>query len=114
MSERQSRAAVAVVGLGFSLLFCVVVVPPLIEQPDILGAFGAGFVHPYASGYSSDVIACWLILAIWVAYEAKPRSVRHSWVCLALGVMPGVATGFAAYLLLPARQPEASRVDPTG
>ena len=69
-------AAVAVVGLGFSLLFCVVVVPPLIEDPDIIGAFGAGFVNPYASGYSADVVACWLVLAIWVVFEARARAVK--------------------------------------
>ena len=84
------------------------------KQPDILAAFGAGFVNPYSSGYSADVIACWLILAIWVVYEAKSRSVRHGWVCLVVGVVPGVATGFAAYLLLRAKGPEAPRVDSTG
>ena len=103
MSEKQFRIAIIAVALGFTCLFGVVVVPPLIADPDIVGAFGAGFVNPYASGYSSDVLACWLILAIWIAYEAKANSVRHGWLCLVLGVVPGVAVGFAAYLLLRGR-----------
>jgi hypothetical protein len=81
-------------------------VPPLVGDPDILGAFAAGFVNPYSSGYSTDVIVCWLILAAWVAFEAKSRSVKHGWVCLALGVIPGVAVGLAAYLLIRSRQVE--------
>ena len=100
MSERQFRIAIIAVALAFTALFCVVVVPPLIEKPDILGAFAAGFVNPYASGYSADVISCWIILAIWVAFEKKSRSVQHGWFCLVLGIVPGVAAGLAAYLLL--------------
>ena len=104
MSEKQFRVAIIVVALAFTALFSVVVVPPLLRNPDILGAFGAGFVNPYSSGYSADVIACWLILAIWVVFEARSRSVRHGWVCLALGVVPGVAVGLAGYLLLRSSQ----------
>ncbi len=104
MSERQFRIAIIAVALAFTALFCVVVVPPLIDNPDVLGALGAGFVNPYASGYSADVIACWLILAIWVAFEAKSRSVKHGWLCLLLGIVPGVAVGLAAYLLLRSSQ----------
>ncbi|WP_353254415.1 DUF2834 domain-containing protein [Salinisphaera sp. PC39] len=69
-----------------------------------MGAFAAGFVNPYASGYSTDVLFCWAILAAWVAYEAKKYSVRNGWVCLLLGIVPGVAVGFAMYLLLRAKQ----------
>ena len=92
------------IGLAFLALFCVVVVPPLMADGDILGAFAAGFVNPYASGYSSDVIACWLILAVWVAFEATSKSVKHGWICVLLGVMPGVAVGLAAYLVLRSNQ----------
>ena len=74
------------------------VVPPLIEHPDIIGAFAAGFVNPYASGYSADVFCCWAILLIWVIYEAP--QVKYGWICLLLGIIPGVAVGFALYLLL--------------
>ncbi len=104
MTEKQFRVSILAVALAFTALFCVVVVPPLIDNPDVLGAFGAGFVNPYASGYSADVIACWLILAIWVAFEAKSRSVKHGWLCLVLGIVPGVAVGLAAYLLLRSNQ----------
>ena len=104
MSERQFRIAIIAVALAFTALFCVVVVPPLIDNPDVLGACGAGFANPYASGYSADVIACWLILAIWVAFEARSRSVKYGWLCLVVGVVPGVAVGLAAYLLVRSNQ----------
>ena len=104
MSDRSFRVAVIAVGLAFTALFSALVVPPLIDDPDILGAFGAGFVNPYASGYSADVIACWVILAIWIVFEARSRSVKHGWLCLVVGVVPGVAVGFAAYLVLRSNQ----------
>ena len=104
MNERQFRAIIIAVALGFTALFCVVVVPPLIDNPDVLGAFGAGFENPCSSGYSADVIACWLILVAWVAFEATSNRVKHGWVCLLLGVIPGVAVGLAAYLLLRSHQ----------
>ncbi len=104
MSDRSFRVAVISVGLAFTALFSVLVVPPLIDDPDILGAFGAGFVNPYASGYSADVIACWVILAIWIVFEARSKSVKHGWLCLVVGVVPGVAVGFAAYLVLRSNQ----------
>ena len=46
MSDRSFRAAVIAVGLAFTALFSGLVVPPLIDDPDILGAFRAGFVNP--------------------------------------------------------------------
>jgi hypothetical protein len=104
MSDKSFRVAVIAVGLAFTALFSGLVVPPLIDNPDILGAFGAGFVNPYASGYSADVIACWVILAIWIVFEATSRSVKHGWLCLVVGVVPGVAVGFAAYLVLRSNQ----------
>lgn len=104
MSERNFHTVILIIAAGFTALFCVVVVPPLIQDPDIRGAFGAGFVNPYSSGYSADVIACWLILAVWVVHEARSRNVRYGWFCLLVGVVPGVAVGFAAYLVLRARQ----------
>ena len=94
------RSAIGALALFFTAYFCLVVVPPLMENPDIVGALAAGFVNPYSSGYSTDVIVCWAILATWVWYEASTYSIRHGWVCLALGLVPGVAVGFAGYLLL--------------
>jgi hypothetical protein len=104
VNERQFQIVIVAVAVAFTALFSVVVVPPLIDNPDIIGAFGAGFVNPYSSGYSADVIACWLILAAWVSFEARSKGVKHGWLCLALGVFPGVAVGFAAYLLIRSRQ----------
>lgn len=100
MNDQLYKALLWAVAIGFTGVFCVVVVPPLLENPDILGAFAAGFVNPYAAGYSADVFFCWGALAIWVIYEASAYSVKRGWVCLMLGVVPGVAVGFAAYLLM--------------
>ena len=104
VTERQFHIAVMAVASGFTALFALLVLPPLIEDPDIVGAFAAGFVNPYSSGYSADVIACWFILAAWVVFEAKSKGVRHGWLCLLIGVIPGVAVGLAAYLVVRSRQ----------
>jgi hypothetical protein len=104
MSENTFRGAVIGVGVAFTALFCALVVPALIADGDLLGGFAAGFVNPYASGYSADVVACWVILAIWIVFEASAKSVKHGWLCLVVGVIPGVAVGFAAYLVLRSRQ----------
>lgn len=91
-------------GAAFAIAFGLMVVPALLESGDIVGAFAAGFVNPYASGYALDAILCWCILAVWVVQEAREHHVRHGWVALLLGVAPGVATGFAIYLLIRERQ----------
>ena len=106
MSKRAFQISVVAIGLAFTALFGALVVPALIDDPDIMGAFAAGFVNPYSSGYSSDVIACWAILAIWIVYEWKIVPMKYGLVSLALGVIPGVAVGFAAYLLLRSRSME--------
>ncbi|SIS43205.1 Protein of unknown function [Thalassolituus maritimus] len=104
MSETLFRRLLIAAAVFFSVFFAVVVVPPLIANPDIWGAFAAGFVNPYSSGYSTDVLVCWFVLAVWVVYEAKAYSIRHGWVCLLVGIVPGVAVGFALYLLLRSKQ----------
>lgn len=104
MSERVFKGVLLFAVAFFTVFFLSVVVPPLIANPDIVGAFAAGFVNPYSSGYSVDVLVCWVILAAWVAYEAKTYSVRRGWVCLVLGIVPGVAVGFAMYLFIRASQ----------
>lgn len=104
MSESLYKIIICFAAFFFSIFFAAVVLPQFMENPDIWGAFAAGFVNPYSSGYSMDVLICWIILATWVAYEAKKYSVRKGWVCLLVGIVPGVAVGFAAYLLLRAKQ----------
>jgi hypothetical protein len=100
---------VSVIGIGFAIFFFTMVIPPLLENPDLIGAIAAGFVNPYAAGYATDAIACWLVLAIWVIYDASAHNVKHGWLCLVLGAIPGVATGFALYLILRGKQIEISK-----
>ena len=104
MSETLFKATITTAAAVFLLIFLFIVTPPVLESGDLVGAFAAGFVNPYASGYSSDVLACWVILAAWIAYDAKAHGIRHGWVCALLGIIPGVAVGFALYLLLRMRQ----------
>ncbi len=104
MKDRIFSIGLILVAAIFTLIFCWLVIPPLLDNPDILGAFGAGFVNPFASGYSTDVICCWVILILWVIYE-YPK-VKYGWVCIPLGLVPGVAVGFALYLFLRTRQGE--------
>lgn len=98
MSKKAFKIGISVIGIIFTLIFCAIVIPPLIENPDIIGAFAAGFVNPYSSGYSADVFCCWAILLLWVIYESP--KIKYGWVCLLLGIIPGVAVGFALYLLI--------------
>ena len=104
MSESVFRALLIGAATAFTVFFACVVVPPLIENPDIWGAFAAGFVNPYSSGYSTDVLVCWFVLAVWVIYDAKAYAVQYGWLCLLLGIVPGVAVGFALYLLIRHKQ----------
>lgn len=98
---------------SFTLFFCIVVLPPLFADPDVLGAFAAGFVNPYASGYATDVFFCWAILAVWVVYESRKHAIKNGWVCLVLGIVPGVAVGFALYLLLRHKHFSKSEAQPS-
>ncbi len=104
MSTSFFKATIILAASIFLGVFCVVVLPPVLVSGDLIGAFAAGFVNPYASGYSTDVLACWVILVAWIVYEAKALGIRHGWICAVLGIIPGVAVGFALYLLLRMRQ----------
>lgn len=104
MTDRGFRASIVMIAIAFVAYFGVVVVPPLLSSGDIMGAFAAGFVNPYSSGYSADVIACWMVLAVWVTYESRAHAIRGGWICLLLGVAPGVVVGFATYLIVRSRQ----------
>lgn len=96
MKELIFKAGLFLSVLGFLLIFCGFVLPALIKNPDIPGAFAAGFVNPFAAGYSSDVIGCWSILLFWVIYESD--KIKGGWIWVLLGIVPGVAVGFAGYL----------------
>lgn len=104
MSLTNFRAVLLLVAGAFTVAFCALVIPPLIENPDVIGAFAAGFVNRYAAGYALDACFSWVILAAWVAYEARAKGMRHGWIALVLGVVPGVATGLAVYLLMRVKQ----------
>ncbi|MGB0921943.1 MAG: DUF2834 domain-containing protein [Alphaproteobacteria bacterium] len=104
MSDKLFITLLSILGIGFAIAFSVIVVPPLVASGDIIAAFGAGFVNPYASGYSLDTLMCWAVLAVWVIYEARSLNIKHGWIALLIGVAPGVATGFALYLILRWRQ----------
>lgn len=91
-------------GISFALLFGIIVLPPFLQNPDIIAAFGAGFVNPYSTGYSLDTIFCWMILTVWVFYEAREKKIRYGWIAVLLGMVPGVATGFALYLIIRIKQ----------
>ena len=100
MSDNLFKACLLLAASLFTIIFCFLVIPPLIESRDIIGAFAAGFVNPFAAGYSTDVFFCWFVLAVWVWHDASSLAIKNGWVCLVLGVVPGVAVGFALYLLV--------------
>lgn len=102
MKKKIYEGSLVLVVVIFTTIFCIVVVPPLIESLDVIGAFAGGFVNPFASGYSVDVICCWAILLLWVAWESN--RIKYGWVCVVLGLVPGVAVGFGLYLLMRSRQ----------
>lgn len=104
MNKSTFQISLGLVALAFALFFFATVIPPLIENPDVIGAIVAGFVNPYAAGYATDTITCWVVLATWVVYDARTHQIKHGWLCLLLGVVPGVATGFALYLILRTKQ----------
>jgi len=110
MSEKIFLACILFAAVLFTVIFCFLVIPPLIESGDVIGAFAAGFVNPFAAGYSADVFICWFVLAVWVWFEASTQSIKHGWVCLLLGIVPGVAVGFALYLLIRHSQLKARNV----
>ena len=100
MASNLFRLIVLAFGAAFAAAFAVIVVPPLLAEGDVIGGLAAGFVNPYATGYSLDTIFCGLILIAWIIYERLTLGVRHGWICILLCFIPGVATGFALYLIL--------------
>lgn len=111
MPNRVFEFTTIALGAAFAIAFCIIVVPPLLETGDVIGAFAAGFVNPFSSGYSLDVIICGVILVVWILHERSSLGVRYGWIAIPLSLVPGVATGFAVYLIIRSRQiHEAKRV----
>jgi uncharacterized membrane protein len=110
MLDKRFRLSMAGLAAAFTILFAVVVIPALIDDPDVPSAFASGFVNPFAAGYSMDVIFTWMVLAVWVLSERRAHGVRGGWIALLLGVVPGVAVGLAVYLLI--RQPRDHQTQP--
>ncbi len=102
MNENLYRAALIFVALLFTGIFIYLVILNLIPEFDVVGAAMSGFVNPYSSAYAWDAICCWMVLFLWVIYES-PR-VKGGWICLLLGLVPGVAVGFALYLIMRTKQ----------
>lgn len=100
MSKTLYFSLLAAIALLFTGFFVATVVPPLLASGDVVAAALAGFVNPFAAGYATDVILCWVILVLWVVYEAKVDGVKYGWVCVLLGAVPGVAVGMSCYLIL--------------
>ena len=110
MSENLFRRLLLLVALSFCVVFAVLIIPPLLANPDIIAAAAGGFVNPFAAGYATDVILCRVVLAIWVIFERQRYQIRGGWLALLLGVVPGVAVGFALYLLMRQRQLKGSGI----
>lgn len=111
MSKAVFEALVIGLGVLFAIAFCIVVVPQLVESGDVPGAFAAGFVNPFSSGYSLNVVLCAFILFAWIIYERSALGIKHGWIAIPLSIVPGVATGFALYLVLQSRQLDRSKAE---
>lgn len=88
------------IGLAFTIAFVILVVPSLLKDMSIFSAITAGFVNPYSTGFALDTLTSWLVLTVWIVYEARSTAIKHGWIAILLGLIPGTATGFAFYLVL--------------
>jgi len=113
MTESRFKIAITLSALFFLLVFILYTLPAVLANSDIIYAFAAGFVNPFAAGYATDAIMCWFILLFWVLYERQSFHIKHGWVCILLGVIPGVAVGFALYLIVRQTQLKISPVNDT-
>ena len=57
MNQPTFKTTIIAAAAVFTALFAYWCIPPLIANPDIIGALAAGFVNPYSSVYSADVLA---------------------------------------------------------
>lgn len=97
-------ATLAILGIGFAAFFFITMGPPFFENPNLIEACKAGFVNVYSSGFATDAILCWFVLATWIVYDKTKNGIKFGWIALLLGLVPGVATGFAFYLFTRSRQ----------
>ena len=104
MDRRIFEAVCALAAISFTVAFCAVVVPPLLDSGDVFGALAAGFVNPYASGYSLDVFFSAFVLIAWIIYERAALKIRHGWIAIPICFVPGVAPALATYLIIRGRQ----------
>ena len=111
MQETPFKIAISISAAIFLAVFFFYVVPASLEQGDIIAAFAAGFVNPFAAGYSTDVIMCWFILLFWILHEQRTLGIKHGWICYVLGAVPGVALGFALYLIMRQAQLSQTQVE---
>ncbi len=93
-----------IVGIGFAAFFFITLGSLLFTNPDIFAALKAGYVNPYSSAFATDAMACWVVLAAWVIYEKFEKGIKYGWIALLIGLVPGVATAFALYLVMRMRQ----------
>jgi len=100
ISCNQIITLLIVIAVGFICYALVFFFPPIIENPDIIGVLKAGFVNPYASAYSIDLIACWVILIFWIFHERLTFEIKFGWVCIPIGLILGVVVGLSLYLLM--------------
>lgn len=104
MSNTLYRSLLWLMAIGFATAFCVIALPTALHETNPLRFVTDAYVNPYSSGYATDTLTCWCVLAVWIIHEARTKGVRHGWIALLLGVVPGVATGFATYLLIRSKQ----------
>lgn len=104
MTENNFKLCIGFFAAVFLAVFVFYTAPAALETGDIVAAFAAGFVNPFAAGYSVDAIMCWFIMSAWILYERKKFGYKHGYLCMALGMVPGVAVGFALYLFLRTKQ----------
>jgi Terpene cyclase DEP1 len=95
------------IAAGFTVYFVAQVLPGALLVGHPSQWLTNGYVNPVSSGYTTDTLCCWLILAVWIVDDARRRGVRRGWIALLLAAVPGVAVGFALYLLM--RQSQLQR-----
>lgn len=108
MNEKAFKISIFISAAIFLAVFLFYSTPAALEDGDIIGAFAAGFVNPYAAGYATDVIMCWFIMSAWILYERQRFGFKHGPLCIALGMVPGVVVGFALYLFLRNQQEKSA------